>query len=167
MVESFELKRLTEEGLPAALKRAEHYRLLNQPELAESICLDILEAQPDNQRALVVLILAITDHFGAGRSDPRATMARKYLEQLTDPYQRSYYAGIIAERRARSFLGRGPSRQFAYQGFREAMELYEEAAAIRPRGNDDAILRWNTCARAIEGEQLRPLPAERGELQLE
>ncbi|MFQ5968372.1 MAG: hypothetical protein ACE5MI_12315 [Acidimicrobiia bacterium] len=167
MVESFELKRLTEEGLPAALERAEHYRLLNQPELAESICLDILEVEPDNQRALVVLILAITDQFETGGSDPRATAARKHVDRLSDPYQRSYYAGIISERRARAFLSRGPSQQFAYQHFRQAMEFYEEAAAIRPAGNDDAILRWNTCARSIKLRKLRPRPEREGELQLE
>ena len=31
------------------------------------------------------------------------------------------------------------------------MGWYEKAEAIRPAGNDDAILRWNTCARLISG----------------
>jgi hypothetical protein len=29
------------------------------------------------------------------------------------------------------------------------MNWYEKAETIRPPGNDDAILRWNTCARII------------------
>jgi hypothetical protein len=37
----------------------------------------------------------------------------------------------------------------AYDALREAMSWYERAEAIRPTGNDDAILRWNTCARLI------------------
>jgi hypothetical protein len=30
------------------------------------------------------------------------------------------------------------------------MDLYEEAERHRAPGEDDAILRWNTCARLIE-----------------
>jgi hypothetical protein len=33
------------------------------------------------------------------------------------------------------------------------MSWYERAEAIRPPGNDDAILRWNTCARLISGNR--------------
>jgi hypothetical protein len=29
------------------------------------------------------------------------------------------------------------------------MSWYEKAESIRPAGNDDSILRWNTCARLI------------------
>jgi hypothetical protein len=29
------------------------------------------------------------------------------------------------------------------------MTWYEKAEEIKPAGNDDAILRWNTCARLI------------------
>ena len=167
MPESFQLKPITADGVPAAIKRAEHYRLLNQPGLAESICLDVLEASPDNQRALVVLILALTDQFSRVGSNPGVHQMHKYLDQLTDEYERHYYDGIVSERRAKAFLGKGPSRQFAYQGFRDAMESYEKAAGIRPAENDDAILRWNTCVRAIEREKLQPLPEEQVELQLE
>ena len=42
----------------------------------------------------------------------------------------------------------------AYEWLREAMRWYEEAEAIRPAGNDDALLRWNTCARIIERNKL-------------
>jgi len=48
-----ELKRLHKDAIPAALEKAERYRLLNEPGEAESICLDILAVDPDNQRALI------------------------------------------------------------------------------------------------------------------
>jgi hypothetical protein len=38
----FKLKVLRTGAIPAALERAERYRLLNEPTQAESICLDIL-----------------------------------------------------------------------------------------------------------------------------
>ena len=53
----YELKRLTKEAVPRALEKAERYRLLNEPTEAESICQDILRVEPDNQPALVVLLL--------------------------------------------------------------------------------------------------------------
>ena len=45
----FELKPLSREAFPAALEKAERYRLLNEPLEAESICRDILAVDPDNQ----------------------------------------------------------------------------------------------------------------------
>jgi hypothetical protein len=37
------------------------------------------------------------------------------------------------------------------------MSWYEKAEAQRPAGNDEAILRWNTCARLLAGNpELRP-----------
>ena len=47
----FQLKPLSPSAIPAALAKAERYRLLNEPEQAESICEDILAAQPDNRAA--------------------------------------------------------------------------------------------------------------------
>jgi hypothetical protein len=41
------------------------------------------------------------------------------------------------------------------------MRLYEKAKERRPPGNDDAILRWNTCARTLmRNRELRPQPYE-------
>ena len=62
-----ELKRLSADAVPSARKRALHYRLLNQPVLAESICRDILAIDPDDQEALVTLCLSICDQFGVGQ----------------------------------------------------------------------------------------------------
>src|SRR4030095_12727633 len=59
----FKLKVLSAAAIPAALERAERYRLLNEPTQAESICLDILEVESQNQPALILLLLSLTDQF--------------------------------------------------------------------------------------------------------
>jgi len=48
------------------------------------------------------------------------------------------------------------------------MDWYEKAEAMSPAGNDEAILRWNTCARVLDSDDhLRPLPIEQYEPVLE
>ena len=51
----FNLKPLSRDAVPAALIKAERYRLLNEPGEAESICLDILQVDPANRDATVML----------------------------------------------------------------------------------------------------------------
>ena len=145
-----QLKPITKEGIPAALEKAERYRLLNDSSAAESICLDVLEVDPHNQEALVSLLLSITDQFLEELAD-NVRRARDVLPRLTDEYERVYYTGIIIERRARAQLHRGAlgAADVASEGFREAMRWYERAEGMRPSGNDEAILRWNTCARLL------------------
>lgn len=46
------LKTISKDGIPEAISKVELYRYLNEPEEAESICHDILAADPDNQMAL-------------------------------------------------------------------------------------------------------------------
>ena len=158
---TFELKRITADGIPHALEKAERYRLLNDPEQAESICLDILAVDPTHQEALVALVLALTDQFGSSHAHAGVRDACGYANRLTDEYERVYYTGIVFEREARAFLGRAGVRAAAYDGFRQAMEWYERAAALRPASNVDALLRWNSCVRTIERERLEPEEAER------
>jgi hypothetical protein len=152
-----ELKALSKEAIPAALEKAMRYRLLNEPSEAESICLDVLKADPENQEAIVTLLLALTDRFakGYGVSD---TQAKELLARIKNEYERAYYTGIFAERRAKIKLTQNtPDCRFqAYELFREAMDWFEKAEAIRPVGHDDALLRWNTCARIIERNKLIP-----------
>jgi hypothetical protein len=145
------LKRISAEAIPRALQKAERYRLLNQSWATESICQDILEVDPANQQVMVMLLLSLTDQFGA---EPRelARRAHALLDRLTDEYQRHYYAGIIDERLAHAQLATGAmhAEAMAHQSLRAAMVHFEHAEALRKPGNDDAILRWNTCARALE-----------------
>ena len=145
-----ELKPITREGLPAALQKAERYRLLNDSSAAESICLDILQVDPDNQAALVTLLLSITDQFVEEQADG-VHRARAVLPRLKDDYKRAYYAGIICERRAKAQLHRSAlgAADVAAEWFHEAMTWYERAEALRPPGNDESILRWNTCVRLL------------------
>jgi hypothetical protein len=161
----FELKTLSPEAVPRALAKAERYRLLNEPGQAASICLDALQVDPDNQEALVMLLLALTDQFDEDAASA-VTEARKCVERIRDEYDRTYFTGIIWERRATARLRRavpdgGPR---AYEWLREAMTWYERAEALRAPGNDDALLRWNTCARLImRDRRLVPAREERGE----
>ena len=158
----FELKSLTREGLPAALEKAHRYRLLNEPEQAESICEDILEVDPDNQEALTTLILALTDRlYGPRPVSPRA--ARAYIPRLKGEYEREYYAGIIDEREGIAWLRSGRSRygSAAYECFLQEMGHFERAEKVRQPVNDDALLRWNSCARMINNHP-EVAPVEEG-----
>jgi tetratricopeptide (TPR) repeat protein len=146
----FQLKSLTREAIPAALEKAHRYRLLNEPEQAESICEDVLRIEPDNQEAIVILILALTDRLGGPRPVP-PHRPRQLLARLAGEYERAYYAGIIDEREGIAWLRSEKPRSgaAAYDCFRSAMTHYEKAEALRPPANDDALLRWNSCARMI------------------
>ena len=128
----FELKPLSREGVAAALEKAMRYRLLNEPGEAESICHDVLRIDPENQQALVILLLALTDRFGKGYA-VGVVQTQEVLPRLRDAYERAYYAGIVCERRAKAHLNQGtPGSGFdAYEFLREAMDWYEKAEAMR------------------------------------
>lgn len=160
----FELKTLSSEAVPRALAKADRYRLLNEPGEARSICLDALRIDPENQEALTMLLLALTEQFD---DDPAwVSEAWSAVERLRNDYERAYYSGIVFERRAKAQLrhrtpGCGPR---AYEWLREAMTWYERAEALRAPNNDDALLRWNACARLImHDHHLTPMADERAE----
>ena len=160
----FELKTLSPEAVPRALAKAERYRLLNEPGEAVSICLDALEIDPTNQEAIATLLLAITEQFEADMS--RVNDAWQAVARITDEYERTYYTGIIFERRAKAFLRHATPRggPRAYEWLREAMGWYEKAEALRSSNNDDALLRWNACARLIMSDHhLVPMSEEPNE----
>lgn len=161
-----ELKRIDPEAVEHAIEKAEHYRLLNDPEQAESICLDVLAVDPDNQRTKRILILALTDQFANKSSSSRVKLAASHAASLEDEYERLYYGAIVHEREARAFLAKSHSGSFAYECFEDAMELFEQAIEKRPKGYDDAILRWNSCLRTVRAHNLEPRGRE-SELPLE
>jgi hypothetical protein len=148
-----ELKRISKAALPAALAKAERYRLLNEPEQAESICRDVLAVEPTNQTALVTLLLSLTDQFRA-QSTTSVRRAEEVLAAVTDEYQRVYYAGIVRERWALALLAGGDPGHQAFAWLDDAMKHYDRAEALAADGNDDAILRWNSCARIIQRDNL-------------
>jgi hypothetical protein len=157
----FKLKPLSRDGVESALAKAEHYRLLNSPKLAESICLDILEVDKDNQKARIVLLLALTDQFGQSTMTV-AKEAQDMAFSLKDEYSRNYYLGIIHERQGNVALSSPVhgSDYDAYEWYLEAMDYYEKAQIQAPASNNDAILRWNTCARTIMQFDLHERPSD-------
>jgi hypothetical protein len=144
----FELKPLSREAIPGALSKAERYRLLNEPLQAESICRDILAIDPANQEALIMLLLTLTDQFDQGINMQEPI---DLLNRLAGEYEKAYYHGIVHERRALSLFRHGDFRagQAVHSLIQEAMSNYEQAESLRPPGNDDSVLRWNTCARFL------------------
>lgn len=149
----FELKPLSPEAIPAALEKANRYRLLNEPSAAESIYLDILAVDPENQDAIKNLVLAMSDRFGKDYAVGDTNII-EYVSKLRDEYQRAYYTGIVYERRAKATLAKGGLQ--AYELFVQAMEWFERAEAMKPGDNEEAILRWNGCARIINRNNLQP-----------
>ena len=146
----YTLKTLSKEAIPSALEKADRYRLLREPLEAESICRDILQVDPGNQNARITLLLALTDKFKQ-ELNPAFTQAREVVAQLGDQYCKAYYGGIVSECRAKVHLERGGpgSGRLAYEWFRKAMDQYERALKSCSPGNQDAVLRWNTCARIL------------------
>src|SRR5437879_11495880 len=151
-----QLKSLHKDAISAALEKAERYRLLNEPGEAESICLDVLAVEPENQQAVITLLLALTDRFEKGYS-VSDTQTKELLGRMKSEYDRAYYAGIVAERRAKAKLRQNtPDCRFqAYDLLREAMNWFEKAAASRPPDHEDALLRWQTFARRQSLKQYR------------
>src|ERR1700682_2344248 len=94
----FKLKSISKAGMPEAISKVELYRSLNEPEEAESICRDILAVEPENQLALRLLGLAITDQFCGDASD-RSAEVENLFEGLGEGYERLYYTRSLHERR--------------------------------------------------------------------
>ena len=160
----FEFKPMHKESIEKSLEKAHRYRLLNEPLHAESICRDVLAVEPENQHALNILLLALTDQFEQQLID-RYRQAMAIKDRLEDSYRQVYYDGLICERRGLALYKRGgPGAGYVtYDWLRRAMEFYEAAEEISPEGNDDAILRWNTCARIItRNPEIQPEPDETG-----
>jgi hypothetical protein len=142
------LKPITPEAVPAALEKSLRYRLLNEPLEAESICLDVLHADPENQDAIIALLLARTDLFDSEYT-AAFERAKAVLPRLTSDYDRAYYEGMIHERWAKAQTARRVPVHVVGGWYLHAMHCFERAEALAPSGNPDAILRWNTCARVL------------------
>ena len=102
----FQLKPIHPDAIPAALRKVERYRLLNEPREAESICRDILAIEPDHQEALVMLVLTLTDQF-AGQHGLSLNAGLETAARLSGEYDRVYYEGLVYERWAKAQLERG------------------------------------------------------------
>lgn len=143
------IKTISKSGIPEALAKAELYRYLNEPEEAESICRDILAVEPKHMLGLRTLGLAITDQF-TGETSDRYNEVENVFQQLTDAYERAYYTGLLFERRVKAQLRVGRAPHMLLPLLERALQCFADAEKIRPKGNDDAILRWNRCVRMVE-----------------
>ena len=143
-----DIKKISPESIPRAISKAQRYRLLNEPRESESICRDILAVDKSNQEAAVILLLAITDQFP--KMTVRIDQANEALELLGGDFERAYYGGVIAERWGKAMHEAGYAGADVYELFSRAMSLYEQAQTLAPPGNEDAVLRWNTCVRTID-----------------
>ena len=156
----FTLKPISHDSVDGALARAERYRLLNEPQEAESICRDILHIDPANREARVSLILALTDQMHQDKS--AFSNAASLISGFPSEYDRAYYSGIAWERRAKAYHGASKgSAGDVYDWLVKALHLFEEAERVRAAGNDDAILRWNACVRFLDRhKELQPKTEE-------
>ncbi|HUE73444.1 MAG TPA: hypothetical protein VMP01_21375 [Pirellulaceae bacterium] len=153
------LKSIPEMAIGAALDKALRYRLLNEPLEAESICLDMLAVDPDNQQALVTMLLAITDLFEEEYVDA-FHRAKAVLPRLAGQYERAYYEGVIHERWGKAQASRKVPSTAVSGWYLHAMHCFERAEALAPPDNPDAILRYNTCVRMFERIAEVEAPAE-------
>jgi len=149
----YQLKAISKSGIAEALAKVELYRYLNEPEESESICRDILAVDPNQQLAMRLLGLAMTDQFTGGLSD-RYREVEENFGKLADRYERLYYTGLYYERRAKAQLRGGQSPHVVFPLFERALQCFGDAEKIRPAGNDDAILRWNRCVRLLQTPSL-------------
>ncbi len=147
---TLKIKPIHSSAISAAHEKAEKYRLLNDPSASESICLDILSIDPENQKVLVTLLLSRTDQFRQS-SHSGIENAREVIPRLKDEYQKHYYNGVICERWAIAALNKhlAGSGSIAFDWLMQAISWYEKAEKIHPSGNDESILRYNSCVRVI------------------
>jgi predicted component of type VI protein secretion system len=143
------IKRIQPSGMEAALHKADKYRELNQPAEAESIARDVLAVDSDHQLALRTLGLALTDQF-APSTGALFAQAQEVFGRLRDPYERAFYGGLACERQAKAQLAARLPVDAVLSLFDAALARYAEAEALRPLGNDDPILRWNSCVRTVQ-----------------
>ncbi len=147
---NLEYKTISREFIPKALEKAEKYRFMNHPKTSESICRDVLEVDPGNQDAVILLILSITEQFSdSKRYNVKLKNAQQWLPELKEEYLRLYLSGLILERwaKARSHDLPGPD---IYEFLAEAMEFYRQAEPIRPSDDESCLLHHNFCVRFIE-----------------
>jgi hypothetical protein len=162
-----ELKKFHAEAIPEAIEKANRYRLLNVPQLAESICLDVLTIEPDNQEVLVILLLSLSDQFSEKSFHLSKTRVNDLIAKLDDPYQKAYYKGLVCEKRGMATLQHQAPSYVVYEWLDKAMHWYDEADKLS-HNNDDPVLRWNTCARIINhNPQIQPREDDSEDLFLE
>jgi len=151
------LKTISKSGFTEAFQKVELYRYLNEPEEAESICRDILAVEPENQLALRLLGLTLTDQF-LGVSSDRYGEVESAFRSLKDAYERSYYMGLLNERRAKAQLRAGHPPHSLLPLFEEAMRV------VSPKRKRSGRLATMTpsCAGTVASDCCRAAPTLSG-----
>ena len=110
-----------------------------------------LQADPSNADAVRTLILALTDSFQYHELGS-VSRAQDLVATLPSEYERAYFAGLVAERRARALLVRGGPGRACPRAICCARRCAPSNAPnrVKPSDNDDALLRWNACARLFQ-----------------
>jgi tetratricopeptide (TPR) repeat protein len=144
---TYELKKLADKNLDAAIALAQHYRDLNQPEDAESVCRDVLDVAPENVDALRTLGLALTDRFTTAWMSIFEE-ACALFKKLPTEFERAYFVGIAWERYAKAQLEAGRAHN-AIHAFEEALARFEEASTLAAKDDPAPILHYNRCVRAL------------------
>jgi hypothetical protein len=142
----YKLRRLADAHFPAAIERACHYRTLNRPDEAESICRDVLAVAPDHVEARRTLGLALTDRF-PGRWEDLFDETLTVFAALPSEYERLYYTGVAWERLAKAHIDANQFRRAAH-AFEHAFGYFDKAGRLAA-GAPDPVLRWNGCVRTI------------------
>src|SRR4029077_8467358 len=123
------LKTISKSGIPEAIAKAELYRYLNEPEEAESICRDVLAADPKHMLGLRTLGLAITDQF-TGEATDRYAEAEGIFQRLAERYERLYYMGLLCERRVKAQLRAGRAPHTLLPLLEKALQCFGHADKI-------------------------------------
>ena len=156
-----ELKTLEKADLDAALATAQASWSEMRADDVESICLDILEADPENQNALELLLRSRIELLKKGLPQGVAH-AEELIPRLESDFDKAFFSGMLREGQARYLIEkRGKqSSNVAYSWFRHAMDNFEEAHSKDP-GRIEAQLHWNACLRTLKNNpQCIPPPED-------
>ena len=145
----FALKPISHESVAGALAKAERYRLLDEPAEAESICRDILAIEPEQPAR------ADRPRSGAHRSDParsqglqpRPRYRRASCNRPTIAPTMRASPGSAAPRPCTTPAPTAPATRLRMAG--QSARPFRRSRTPAPAGNDDALLRWNTCVRFL------------------
>lgn len=156
-----DLKILETGEIDAALAAAEACWSRSEVEVAQSICQDILEADPDHPTALELLFLSRVALLSKGL--PKGVeRAQELIPRFGSEFDRAFFSGVLRETQARYLLERrGRHSSFvAYSWFRHAMDDFDEASTKDPN-RPEPRLHWNACLRTLQANpQCVPAPEE-------
>ena len=144
-----ELKLIAPKDVPQTIDMAAQCRLRGDDVVAESMCMDVLSQEPENQIALEVLLRIFADRIAVGDKSALAD-ARHVLPKLGDPGTHAFCNALIYEAQARRLTSRSdlPAAAAAQELFSFAVEQFEQAADAA-KDPLESHLRANACLRAM------------------